>query len=459
MSIGLTLPTEAVSSAHSETQRLSIFERLLLMAGIVEIPLQIDKYLMYHEYDSTFGALAGLNLSVTTVSLIGLYFLWMSKAAVSRQRNSAPIYFGAPMLFYILVLAVSSIVAVNPLLTFAEVFLLVQAYLIFFFLANRIRAVEDLNFCIVCLATTIFVQSLLIFGTASLGSSVWGQRIEIGPLMLSVSEEGRANGSMHSPVLAGSTLAILWLPTVALMFASTNRRLFAIAVVSCAVGLLAIFLTQTRGAIGTCFIGCLLIGGALFARNWLPRWVVPLTVFFGLMSLYPIYHVIQHRSNDEGSAESRIHLSAIAIEMISDQPIIGYGAGNCHIVQQRYANQSKYRAEWFYTIHCKYLLVWIETGLIGLVAFLSVLGRGVWQGFASWRIGHRATAILGIALSAAILGHMMHMLVDIFNSRTQVQTLWVVLGISAATWRLAQQFRDEAAADNTQVTRGLGHVQ
>ena len=95
MSIGLTLPTEAVSSAHSETQRLSIFERLLLMAGIVEIPLQIDKYLMFHEYDSTFGALAGLNLSITTVSLIGLYFclLYTSPsprdATLSRMPSSA----------------------------------------------------------------------------------------------------------------------------------------------------------------------------------------------------------------------------------------------------------------------------------------------------------------------------------------------------------------------------------
>ena len=132
-----------------------------------------------------------------------------------------------------------------------------------------------------------------------------------------------------------------------------------------------------------------------------------------------------------------MHLSLIALQTIKKQPIFGYGAGNCHLACLPVANSGAFRSEWYYTIHCKYLLVWVETGIIGLVSFLVVLGNSIRQGLFAWRQRDRYLSPLGLGCVAAIVGHMVHMLVDIFNSRSQVQTLWTILGITAAVYQLS----------------------
>ena len=154
------------------------------------------------------------------------------------------------------------------------------------------------------------------------------------------------------------------------------------------------------------------------------------------MALLPILQVVQKRviDSDAGSAESRVHLSSIAFQTIAKNPIFGYGAGNCHLACLPVANESEFRSEWYYTIHCKYLLVWIETGIFGLVAFVLVLLNGLRYGFVAWQQKRRNLSPLGLGCSAAIAGHMVHMIVDIFNARPQVQTLWIVLGVSAAVY-------------------------
>ena len=101
-----------------------------------------------------------------------------------------------------------------------------------------------------------------------------------------------------------------------------------------------------------------------------------------------------------------------------------------------YANQAIYRAEWYYTIHSKYLLTWVETGLGGLVCFLLVLGTALIYAFRAWQSEDRLLAALGLAIVASLLGSMLHMVVDLFNSRAQVQLLWVFIGLAAALYRI-----------------------
>jgi len=121
------------------------------------------------------------------------------------------------------------------------------------------------------------------------------------------------------------------------------------------------------------------------------------------------------------------------------RPILGHGAGNSHLAGMSIGNEADYRGQWYYTVHSKYLVVWIETGIIGLLAFLAILGTGLRQGIATWRTRDPAFSALGLALAAVLAGHMLHMAVDIFNSRTQVQMLWCILGLVAAVYKLSHQ--------------------
>ncbi len=424
---------------------MSWHERAALGLGIFEIPIQLDKYFMFHQRDADLGAVGGFNVSITTICLVYLYAFWFSAAAIHRQDRQREFFFGFPQIFYILTVVLSIFAASVPLLAMFDLFLLVQAYALFFYLANRLRTYEDLVFGILMLAATMAMQSLFIFGLASLGRGAAGQDFRFGPVLLSVWPDGRIAGSLHSAVVAGSLLAILWLPVMALNLSVRSKRDWILTAGAMAAGILALLLTQTRGAVLTVGIGTIVIGLGMQLRGWLPKWAVGLAFVMAIAGAYPMAYIVQKRvmGDDEGSAESRKHLSLIAIETISKSPVFGYGAGNCHLACEPVANSGLFRSEWYYTIHCKYLLVWIETGIVGLIAFLLVLGNGLRQGLFAWAARDRLLSPLGLACAAAISGHMVHMFVDIFNSRPQVETLWTVLGITAAIYQQSRQKKSE----------------
>lgn len=417
---------------------LTWLERGALLFGIVEIPLQVDKYLAYQEEDAALGAVAGLNVSSTTLALIILYGIWLLDFGTHRPRLSMRPLFGIPMLVYLASILLSFLSASVKFLTLCDFFLLSQAYLLFFFLANRLQTRADIIFMVLVLGATILIQAGLIFTAAILRLD--DTEVVIGPLNLAVHEGRRHCGTMHSPVLAGSTLALIWLPVAATSLFVRNRLVWSYVMLATGCGLLAILLTQTRGAILTSAVGAGIIGLGLLTRGALPKWVFPMVGILAVLSLYPLYIVYEKRiqDGDGDSAIARKHLSLIALEMIQKKPLLGHGAGNCHLAGKKFADQSDYRAEWYFTIHSKYLLVWIETGLIGLLSFLAILLNGVKQGFLSWRLRTTDLSTLGLACVAAIAGHSLHMAVDIFNSRTQVQMLWCVLGLTAATYKLSQ---------------------
>src|SRR5436305_57342 len=53
--------------------------RLLLALIVLDIPLQMDVHLFYRFEPAKLGALGGLNISLTTVALVGLYVLWLAQ--------------------------------------------------------------------------------------------------------------------------------------------------------------------------------------------------------------------------------------------------------------------------------------------------------------------------------------------------------------------------------------------
>ena len=434
--------TAAREATVATSVQMNWGERILLAVGVFEIPLQIDKYFMFHETDAALGAVGGFNVSVLSMCLFGLYLLWALKYTDPTYKHDPrhKIVIGVPMLLYLGVVCLSVTVASLRLLALFDLFLLAQSYLLFFYVANRVRHYKDLKFVISAICITALFQSFLIFGLKALGEGAYGQQFDIGPLALSVWEDGRPAGSMHSAVLVGSFLALLWVPIAAVLLTNIGGNLRRLALITTAAVGLAILITQTRGAILTTFLGACILGTACLMRGWLPKKVLLLAVIVALAGVIPLKNVVEKRlqGNDNGSAEARLHLASIASEMIADQPWFGFGAGNCHVAGTRYADQVKYRSLWYYTVHCKYLLVWIETGIVGLLAFLLVLGNGLLNGLRTWFLKDRMLAPLGLALAVAIFGNMLHMLVDVFNSRTQVQVLWLILGLVAAVSAIAE---------------------
>lgn len=432
-----------VVTAGAAVDRLSWWERGVLAIGIWEIPLQLDKYLFFREEDSELGAVAGLNVSLTTAALVLLYGQWIVQGVLLRQPLRVRVIWGYPMLAYLAMVALSLLSAQVVSLAFFDLVIGLQAYALFFYMANRLRERSDVLFCAGVFVAMLLTQSVLVFGLAALGPSGHGQRYEYGPLAMVVWEDGRVAGTLISAVVCGAVLAFLWLPAVALTLTVRAWGAWCCVAGATLAGLLAVLLTQTRGAILSMMVGGAILGGAMYLRGWLPRWTAAALLAAALLGGYPLAQVVQDRvlGDDNGSAESRKHLSLIALEMIQDRPIFGFGAGNCHLAALPYANQGIYRAEWYYTIHSKYLLAWVETGLGGLLAFLCVLFSALRYSLLAWNSQDRILAALGLAIAASLLGSMLHMVVDLFNSRAQVQLLWAYIGLAAALYRLAQTSR------------------
>jgi putative inorganic carbon (HCO3(-)) transporter len=121
--------------------------------------------------------------------------------------------------------------------------------------------------------------------------------------------------------------------------------------------------------------------------------------------------------------------------MIGDHPIVGVGSNHATVAGMQYVALPEFRSDWFYTIHNKYLLEWVELGLLGLAAFLWFLLTTIRSGWSAWRRQDHLLAPLALGLVLAIVGQMVHMSVDIFNSRPQVQSLWLCAGLVIALGR------------------------
>lgn len=66
-----------------------------------------------------------------------------------------------------------------------------------------------------------------------------------------------------------------------------------------------------------------------------------------------------------------------------------------------------------FSVHNKYLLVWAETGSLGLMAYLAFLFGALRKGWQCWKLPDAALATLGLALTAGLARHMLPMTVEV----------------------------------------------
>jgi putative inorganic carbon (HCO3(-)) transporter len=185
-------------------------------------------------------------------------------------------------------------------------------------------------------------------------------------------------------------------------------------------------------------------------RGWLSPTLPIIVVILALILFLPLQDVISPRlfGDDSGAAQSRIPLMGLAFRMIQDNPVLGVGANNFAIMIERYAT-SEFSSDWLYTVHNQYLLVWAETGTVGLVALLWLLLAILRRGWLGWKLNDRFLSPLALGFTAALLGHMAHMFVDFFNQRPQVQLLWLIAGLITAIYITSKNTKDSSRAGVT----------
>ena len=95
-----------------------------------------------------------------------------------------------------------------------------------------------------------------------------------------------------------------------------------------------------------------------------------------------------------------------------------------------------------YSVHNKFLLIWAENGIGGLISFFFFLAITIVRGFQVWKSKDRYLAIVSLGLVACVIGQIPHMFVDVFHSRTQVQLLWIFSGLILGIFPMVMKIDD-----------------
>jgi O-antigen ligase len=260
----------------------------------------------------------------------------------------------------------------------------------------------------------------------------------------------------HSLNLAGAppvaiyqtpnAVALFLVPLIAVasaivVFAPTNRERW-VSGLFLVLALPAALLTFSRGG----YVALLVIGGLLAVSHRSRRWLVPALVVIAVaFSRIPaVASRIGHQLNPtdpNNSLDQRVRLWKATLRMLQDHPLFGTGLSGFSRTINPYRNVSGYTDQLIYP-HNILLNFWTETGLLGLAAFVWILvqaGRLAWRG---WRAGSPAWRPLQLGVLLALVGMVMHGLVDVpyFKNDLSLE-FWVLLGLSWAghQWGAVEQ--------------------
>lgn len=404
-------------------------QKFLLAIIIIEIPYGLQTHLYYREGAAVLGAIGGLNISVMTICLAGLYALWF--AQLLAKKAVPPPYLicqSLPLVVFILTVALSAVVARDAALASFEIFMLIQVFLFYIYIINAVQNQKDV----------LFVVSVLLFGLvlqSSIMIWVWltGIHLNFGSITTDNDLGSRLAGTAGSPNGSAAYLTFMLVPALSVLTTQVERWHKWLAALAFGLGGVALFLTQSRGG-WLAFVVAVTLFYLLAWRRGLLSPIIHVAAVISVLALSIIFQddiATRLFGYDGGAAYSRIPLARLALHMIRDHPLLGVGANNFLVALPQYVTP-EFSREWLFTVHNKYLLVWAETGIFALAAFLWFLLTTLQRGWQVWKLNDHFLSPLALGFTLVIVGHMLHMTVDIFNARLFVQMLWLIAGLITA---------------------------
>jgi putative inorganic carbon (hco3(-)) transporter len=418
---------------------LSIFGQRRVQRGILSllilmIPFPLDFHVWYRADAAEYGALGGLELSVTTVLIPILY---MPLLISLRGRK---IHISAALGIYVILAGLSFFYAKDGMLSIYEIALFFQMFLMYIYLVNAINNVSDLLLVVKMLVLGLLLEGLVMIAVAGKGAPISLPGIETRLDVESVGDFGRVGGSIGSPNDAAAYLSMCVALTAAYLFVPASKAVRLMRGVALGCGVAALVLTLSRGGWMACGISVALI--LFLARRYyrVRRGALVTGLVLAIAIGAWVYEPVAARlmEDDKGAAESRVPLMQIASLMIEADGILGVGANNFAIAMEQYVTQG-FAGRFIYSVHNRFLLIWCETGIGSLLAYLCFLFAAMWAGFRCWRTGHGIAAPIALGCFAAIAGHMSHMMVDPFRGFTVTQLLWVLAALAHVSFRLSRE--------------------
>ncbi|OPY67929.1 MAG: O-Antigen ligase [Syntrophorhabdaceae bacterium PtaU1.Bin034] len=403
----------------------------LLFTGIMAMPFRTTYTVL--DVGGYVGWTNGINIALSDISFIALFVYLVIHRKELRGTPSSVV---VPVLCFIGACLPSFINSNWLRISFYEVLLITQtAFLYYFVFTYVVETEKDLKTVVLFLILSLLFQSLFAITQYATG---WEMDVfRTGRMAEEIIPDedmvARAVGTIGRPnSLAVYLVPLLFLTLSMLFFSPWYRRLSFVAVVA---GSIALLLSGSRGGwIAFLFSFVILIVVMLRRRIITLRTVVGLWISGGLL-VFAFLPYVMERVSAEGStvaALSRIPLLKVAWNMIVDHPLVGIGANTFMAQIHKYTTAFEFHYIWLGLVHNQYLLIFAETGIIGLVAFLWLFRSFFRESYLSSRLDNQLSQVIGLSTALAFLSMAVHMMFDIYSSPLALSMMFIFCGLCSA---------------------------
>lgn len=432
---------------------------------LIGLPLEIGKRITNLSYDSEqivttlglppFGDL-GVKLYPTDLALLALVLPWIFALATRRERLYFP-RIGFALLGYLLWASLSSILKADYLsLSVAEVVQQWKYFVVYLYVCNRIRTPRAVRVILV-----VLTAALLIEAGATVAFDVLGQTREslLAATNLSVTrefefavalEEGsqqKATGTFGSASHLAMYLQLLFGVALTLTFMANAAWQRWLSFALFGLGAIAIYLTTSRSAaigFGMGMIACIALlrrTGVLSTRHLAA--ILYVSIVLGAAGGAYIYAFMVSRPE---TFSNRFGLLREGALLVAENPMLGVGPNNGTAARLDLANRLGYQQrqsvsdmptyDHFYPVHNHFIVVASETGVVGLLLYLTFFGGITREALRRSRSPHRPVAILSIAVVSGYVALASQLLGDHFVGNATHSLVFLYAGLITAFARV-----------------------
>jgi O-antigen ligase len=190
--------------------------------------------------------------------------------------------------------------------------------------------------------------------------------------------DSRFSGTLNTPSAAATMLVVCLLLLVARLAAGAAGRRRTLASWEIALGAFVLLLTKTRTAWIGMTVGSAGLVWTLARRGELRTRRLLILGLVGVASLLAAFPLIAPRlaASHADDWQIRWGLVQVASAMIADHPLIGIGLNTATHQLHEYVSRVGLTG-WTFIVHNQFLLVWAETGILGITAFVALFWLGL----------------------------------------------------------------------------------
>jgi O-antigen ligase len=348
-------------------RRVGSLDRLLLMGTVLSIQLEVAWAAVF--WGSKPAGPYGILISPMLMTAAALFFLRYWRGAYlaidPRLIKWSLLMFAAGVF--------SVVNAVSKNLVMFGLFEIGTIALIAFVMCEQCARPDGARTVERCLDWTLVLQSLLIIAMFATGIQI-SLSHGVGGDLNGYAESGRFSGTLGTPSVVSSILVVCLLSVIARIVEAPAGPRRAWMGCQLALGTFAVLLTQTRSAWIGLTIGVGGIGWSLVRRGRIrPQQLIGLLGLVALAFLVALPFISgRMEASHEDDAQTRWNLIHLAWEMVKAHPLVGIGLNTGTQVVYKYAALAGVGSAWVFIPHNQFMLVWGETGLLGLVSFCAL---------------------------------------------------------------------------------------